>query len=134
MIKVVTFGVFDYYHYGHLCLFEQAKKYGDYLIVGIQDDKEITKRKTRRILYSVEKRVKMIENVKLVDEVFISTQVENDISKIDFDVLAVGEDQTHEGFKFAIDWCYAHNKSVVFLHRTPDISSTLIKDKVCFKT
>ena len=33
MNKIVTFGVYDYFHLGHLRLFEQAKKYGDYLIV-----------------------------------------------------------------------------------------------------
>ena len=31
MKKVITFGVFDYFHYGHLRLFERAKKLGDYL-------------------------------------------------------------------------------------------------------
>ena len=43
MIKVLTFGVFDYFHYGHLKLFEQARKYGDYLIVAIQKDDDIKK-------------------------------------------------------------------------------------------
>ena len=31
MKKVITVGVFDYFHLGHLRLFENAKKLGDYL-------------------------------------------------------------------------------------------------------
>ena len=31
MKKVLTFGVFDYFHLGHLRLFENAKKYRDNL-------------------------------------------------------------------------------------------------------
>ena len=127
MIKVVTFGVFDYFHIGHLNLFEQAKKYGDYLIVGVQDDEGVTLRKNKKPLYNINDRLKMIKALKIVDEVFVSIQIENDIDKIDFDVLCLGEDQNHDGFKYAIEWCNKHNKKVVRLKRTPEISSTLIK-------
>lgn len=43
MIKVLTVGVFDYFHYGHYKLFENAKKLGDYLIVAVQDGDYILK-------------------------------------------------------------------------------------------
>lgn len=45
MKKVLTFGVFDYLHYGHLKLFERAAKLGDYLIVAVQVDEEIHRTK-----------------------------------------------------------------------------------------
>ena len=44
-MKVLTFGVYDYLHYGHLKLFERASKLGDYLIVAVQKDEEIHKTK-----------------------------------------------------------------------------------------
>lgn len=38
MKKVLTVGVFDYFHLGHLRLFKQAREYGDYLIVAVQEE------------------------------------------------------------------------------------------------
>lgn len=37
MKKILTVGVYDYFHLGHLRLFKNAKKLGDYLIVAVQD-------------------------------------------------------------------------------------------------
>ena len=37
MKKILTFGVYDYFHIGHLRLFKQCKQYADYLIVAVQD-------------------------------------------------------------------------------------------------
>ncbi|MGN0786374.1 MAG: adenylyltransferase/cytidyltransferase family protein [Christensenellales bacterium] len=55
MKKVITFGVFDYFHFGHLRLIENASKYGDYLIVAVQDEAYIKKYKPNTdILYSAE--------------------------------------------------------------------------------
>jgi cytidyltransferase-like protein len=34
--KLFTVGVFDFFHYGHLMLFERIKKLGDYLIVAVE--------------------------------------------------------------------------------------------------
>ena len=49
MNKIVTFGVYDYFHLGHLRLFEQAKKYGDYLIVAVQDGNYIIRWHSEKI-------------------------------------------------------------------------------------
>lgn len=55
MKKVLTFGVFDYFHYGHLKLFERCKKYGDFLIVAVQCGEEILKNKPdAHVLYTTE--------------------------------------------------------------------------------
>ena len=34
MKKVITYGTYDYLHYGHIRLLERAKALGDYLLVG----------------------------------------------------------------------------------------------------
>ncbi|MDD2559801.1 MAG: adenylyltransferase/cytidyltransferase family protein [Acholeplasmataceae bacterium] len=127
-MKVVTFGVYDYLHYGHLKLFERASKLGDYLIVAVQKDEEIHKTKPdAKMLYSLEQRMEFIGAIRFVDKVIPYTQVDIDIKTIDFDVFVLGEDQNHAGFQRAIEWAKANNKEVIRLERTKDISSSQIK-------
>ena len=51
MKKVLTVGVFDYFHLGHLRLFKQAREYGDYLIVAVQEEDYIHKTKPEAIIF-----------------------------------------------------------------------------------
>ena len=67
MKKVMCFGTFDLLHLGHLNYFEQAKKYGDYLIVVIARDK--TKQNQKKdTLFNEEERQKLVASLKIVDE------------------------------------------------------------------
>ena len=128
MKKIITFGVFDYFHLGHLRLFERAKKIGDYLIVAVQDENYILKYKPNaKILYSTEQRIEMIQALRCVDKVVTYTSVDESIKTIDFDVFVIGGDQNHEGFKRAEKWCVENGKEVIHLERTPSISSSNIK-------
>lgn len=131
MKKVLTVGVFDFFHWGHLKLFENAKKYGNYLIVAVQDGDYILKYKPEaKILYSTEQRTEMIRALRVVDEVILYKDVDSIVKTIDFDVFAVGGDQGHVGFQKAIRWCLDNNKEVVHLERTPDICSSNIKENL----
>ena len=128
MKKVLTFGVFDYFHYGHLKLLERAKALGDYLIVAVQCDEEIHKTKPdAKVLYNLSQRMEMIKALKCVDEVIPYKQVCDDVKLIDFDVLARGGDQDHQGILNACEWCLKNGKEVVILSRTPNICSSDIK-------
>lgn len=61
MIKVLTVGVYDYFHLGHLRLFENAKELGDYLIVAVQDEDFILKTKPNaKMLYTTEQRKELV--------------------------------------------------------------------------
>ena len=129
-MKVLTFGVYDYLHYGHLKLFERASKLGDYLIVAVQKDEEIHKTKPEaNMLYTLEQRMEFVGAIRFVDEVVPYTQVDEDIQLIDFDVFVLGGDQNHAGFQRAIKWAEDHGKQVVRLERTQGISSSMIKEK-----
>ncbi|MBQ9233831.1 MAG: adenylyltransferase/cytidyltransferase family protein [Lachnospiraceae bacterium] len=131
MKKVLTVGVFDYFHIGHLRLFEQCRKYGDYLIVAVQESDYILMYKPNaQILYSTQERVELIKSLRTVDYVVTYTDVDDIVKKIDFDIFAVGEDQNHSGFKRAIDWCMKNNKQIARLRRTQGISSSDIKKEV----
>lgn len=131
MVKVVTFGVYDYFHLGHLRLFENAKALGDYLIVAVQDGDYILKTKPNAtVLYTTEQRQDLVRALRVVDEVTSYTDVDVTIKTIDFDVFAIGEDQNHAGFQRAIKWCEDNGKKVVRMKRTPGICSSEIKKEL----
>ncbi len=128
-MKILTFGVYDYFHLGHLRLFKQCKEYADYLIVAVQDGDYIKKFKPdAQVLYTTEQRVEMLEALRIVDKVLVYQTVGKEaLEQIDFDILALGEDHRGGRFDEVEKWCDAHNKKVVRLKRTPGICSSDIK-------
>lgn len=132
MSKILTFGVYDYFHLGHLRLFKQCREYADYLIVAVQDGDYILKFKPdAHILYSTEERVEMLQALRIVDEVVVYQTVGvAALEKIDFDILALGEDHIGARFDEITKWCNEHGKKVVRLKRTPGIASSEIKNEI----
>ena len=132
MKKILTFGVYDYFHLGHLRLFKQCKEHADYLIVAVQDGDYILKFKPdAKVLYSTEERVEILEALKIVDEVVVYQSVGiQALEKIDFDILALGEDHKGGRFDEATKWCEEHGKDIVRLKRTPGICSSEIKNEL----
>ena len=132
MKKILTFGVFDYFHLGHLRLFKQCKEHADFLIVAVQDEKSILKYKPEaKVLYSTEQRVELIENLRIVDKVVVYDSVSTIfLEQIDFDILALGEDHKGARFDEVSKWCENHGKDVVRLKRTPNICSSEIKRNI----
>ena len=128
MKKVLTFGVYDMLHIGHILLFQRAKALGDHLIVAVQEGDYILKYKPdTKMIYSTEERLYMVDSIKYVDEVVTYKDVDIDIQQIDFDIFAKGPDQQHEGFQRAVRWCEQNGKEVVVLPRTEGISSTMLR-------
>lgn len=129
MSKILTFGVYDYFHIGHLRLFKQCKEHADYLIVAVQNGEYILKYKPdAKVLYSTEERVEILEALKIVDKVMVYDSVSPEtLEKIDFDILALGEDHVGGRFDIVVDWCNKNRKKVVRLKRTPGICSSAIK-------
>lgn len=131
MKKVITVGVFDYFHLGHLRLFENSKKLGDYLIVAVQDGDYILKTKPNaKVLYSTEQRIDLVKSLRVVDEVIVYKDVDKILPEIEFDIFAIGGDQIHPGFQRAVQWCKKNGKEVVRLQRTPGICSSDIKKQL----
>lgn len=129
MKKVITFGVFDMLHIGHILLFKKAKEYGDTLIVAVQDDGNILKYKPNtNMIYTTEERVYMVSTIRYVDNVVVYNDVDIDIQKFDFDIFVKGPDQNHEGFQRAEEWCLKNGKQVVVIPRTDGISSSLLRE------
>lgn len=131
MTKVFTVGVYDLLHVGHVELFRRAKALGDWLIVAVQDSGSVQKYKpSARLVYSTEERAYLVSSIKYVDEVVIYKDVESIVQQTDFDVFVTGPDQTHEGFRRAIEWCEAHGRRHVVLPRTEGVSTSALKGRI----
>ena len=79
----VTFSTFDLLHPGHILMLEDCKRVCDYLIVGVQSDPTIDRKKSEDSyskisgkpkntpIQTLEERLIMIKAIKFVDEVFV---------------------------------------------------------------
>ena len=128
MKTVFTVGVFDLLHVGHILLFKHAKELGDRLVVAVQNDDVILKYKPEaEMVNTTEERLFMVKSIRYVDQIVTYDDVDEIVKKIDFDIFAVGPDQSHEGFQRAIRWCEEHGKEVVTIPRTEGISSSMLR-------
>lgn len=133
--RILTVGVYDIIHKGHVELFRRAKGLGDYLIVAAQDSDFILKYKPQaKVMNSTEDRKYMIKSIRYVDEVITYTDVDKIVQEVDFDVFVTGPDQCHEGFQRAIKWCEENGKEHIVLGRTDGVSSSELKAKIAEKT
>lgn len=126
MKRVITYGTFDLLHYGHINLLKRAKALGDYLIVVLSTDEFNLKEKQKICYFSYEQRKQLVEAIRYVDLVIPETcweQKKSDIHEYHIDTFVMGNDW--EG-KF--DFLKDEGVEVVYLERTPEISSTQIKN------
>lgn len=131
MKKVLTVGVYDLLHIGHVELFRKAKDNGDYLVVAVQDSDVVLEYKPNaKLIYSTEERMYMVKSIRYVDEVIAYKNVGDLVEEIEFDVLVTGPDQSHAGFQKAIKWCEDNGKQAIVLPRTEGISSSWLKEQI----
>lgn len=131
--RILTFGVYDLIHKGHVELFRRARGLGDYLIVAVQDGEWIKKYKDSVVLNSTEDRCLMVKSIRYVDQVVVYRDVDTFIKDIDFDVFVTGPDQIHSGFQRAIKWCEDSGKEHIVIGRTEGISSSQLKEQISNK-
>ena len=124
MKRVITYGTYDLLHYGHIALLERAKALGDYLIVAISTDEFNWNSKQKKCYFTYEERKRMVEALRCVDLVIPEENWEqkvNDVQEFKIDTFVMGDDWEGK-FDFLKDYC-----EVVYLPRTPEISTTQIK-------
>ena len=128
MKRILTYGTFDLLHYGHINILRRAKALGDYLIVGLSTD-EFNAIKNKKAYHNYETRKQMLEAIRYVDLVIPENNWEqkvNDIQKYEADVLVMGDDWAgSDKFNYLQDYC-----EVMFLPRTPGVSTTKIKQEL----
>lgn len=124
MKRVITYGTYDLLHYGHLNLLQRARALGDYLIVVLSTDEFNWNMKQKKCYFTYEQRKKMLEALRCVDLVIPENNWEQKVSDVQLyqaDVFVMGHDWEGK-FDFLKDYC-----EVVYLPRTPDVSTTQIK-------
>ncbi len=129
MKKVLTVGVFDLLHFGHMELFRKAKALGDHLTVAVQDSDYVALFKPdAKLTYTTEQRCYMVAAIRYVDNVVVYKTAESIVQAVDFDIFARGPDQTNPSFLAAERWCAENQRQIVVLPRTEGISTSLIKE------
>lgn len=126
MKRIITYGTFDLLHYGHINLLRRAKELGDYLIVVVSTDDFNLSQKNKKSYFSYEQRKGMLEAIRYVDLVIPEVswdQKLTDVHEYDIDIFVMGDD-----WRGKFDFLEDEGVEVVYLPRTPEISTTRIKN------
>lgn len=127
MKRVITYGTFDLIHYGHINLLKRAKALGDYLVVALSTD-EFNALKGKKSFFTYEQRKTLLEAIRYVDLVIPENNWEqkvSDVHEYNIDVFVIGDD-----WKGKFDFLKDEGVEVVYLERTPEISTTQIKSSL----
>ena len=130
MRRVITYGTFDLLHYGHINILRRAKEMGDYLIVVLSTDDFNLKEKNKVCYFTYEERKRLLEAIRYVDLVIPETcwnQKINDVKEFKVDTFVMGDDWNGK-FDYLKKYC-----EVIYLPRTPEISTTQIKNDIKLK-
>ncbi len=125
MKRVMTYGNFDLLHYGHINLLRRARALGDYLIVGLSTDEFSRAEKHKDCYFPYDERKALLEAVRYVDLVVPEESWEqkvSDMREYHVDTLVMGDD-----WRGKFDYLKDTGVEVVYLARTPDISSGMIR-------
>lgn len=101
-IMVAVSGGFDPLHIGHVRMFEEAKKLGDELVVILNNDNWLRKKKGRAFMPEVERK-EIIEALRCVDRVVLTGHGPNpddmsvcaELHALKPDIFANGGDRNH---------------------------------------
>lgn len=127
MKRIITYGTYDLLHYGHINLLRRAKALGDYLIVALSTDEFNWNSKQKKCYFTYEKRKQLLESIRYVDLVIPEEcweQKTEDVKLYQVDTFVMGDDWAGK-FDFLKPLC-----EVVYLERTPEISTTQIKEEL----
>jgi glycerol-3-phosphate cytidylyltransferase len=131
MVRVITYGTFDLLHYGHINLLRRAKEQGDYLIVVLSTDEFNWNMKQKKCYFPYEQRKQLLEAIRYVDLVIPENdweQKRTDVHEYHVDKFVMGDD-----WKGKFDFLEEEGVEVVYLPRTPEISTTAIKKDLAEK-
>ena len=122
--RAITYGTFDLFHIGHLRLLKRISALANELYVAVSSD-EFNSIKGKTCVIPFEERKEIIAALNCVTQVIKEDNWEqkiSDIQKYHCDLFVMGDDWEGK-FDFLKSQC-----EVVYLPRTPEISTTKIKN------
>lgn len=125
MKRIITYGTYDLLHYGHINLLRRAKALGDYLIVALSTDEFNRNQKHKITYFTYEQRKQLLEAIRYVDLVIPEEnwkQKISDMKEYHIDTFVIGDDWAGK-----FDFLKEEGVEVVYLPRTPEISTTQVK-------
>jgi len=128
IIKVITFGTFDMWHTGHSNLLSRCCKYSENICAGVSSDEFTFQKKQILPRDDLKTRLENVKRCKFVKKVFEETSMElkNEYIKLySANILIMGDD-----WQDKFDWV---DCCVVYLPRTPNISSTMLREQMNVK-
>ena len=128
---VLSGGVFDIIHPGHISTLNAAKALGDVLVVVVATDNTSEKMKKRKPLHTQEQRQELVNSLSMVDLCLVGqeTDIFKTVNRVRPQIIALGYDQVHQE-KFITDGCKRINlnaKVARLQSPTPEISSSKIE-------
>lgn len=133
MIIGYTAGTFDMFHIGHLNLFIGAKKYCDYLIVGVNQDELVEEYKNKSVIVPFDERIKIVQSIKYVDETIGVENLDKKPywEKLRFNKLFIGSDwRGNPRWDKTKSEMEAVGVELIYLPYTQSTSSTALREKL----
>lgn len=131
----ITFSTFDLFHAGHVKMLEEAKRYCDYLIVGLQTDPTIDRPEKNIPIQTVVERYIQLKGCKFVDEI-VPYATEQDLDDIlrsfKINVRIIGDEYQEKNFTGRV---YCEEKGIEFYFNKRDhrFSSSALRKEVIMK-
>jgi glycerol-3-phosphate cytidylyltransferase len=123
MKRILTYGTFDCFHYGHFNILKRCADLGNKLYVGVSSD-DFNALKNKSAVFDQNQRMEILRSLRFVDTVFLESSWEQktvDIVNYRIDLFVIGDDWVGN-FDYLRDFC-----EVMYLPRTEGISSSLIR-------
>jgi cytidyltransferase-like protein len=133
-VKVSYTGTWDLLHVGHVRALQAASKLGDELWVGVTSDEWIETFKERPVMPQ-HLRMEMVRALACVDHVYPQAYWTSDVEFLieeGFSIKAIGPNygRLHSLQLQAYQYLEKAGVRLVVIPRTPDISSTIIKERI----
>ena len=130
-IKIVmTGGVFEIIHPGHVQTLEQAKHLGDILVVSVARNETVKRNKHRVPIHDEELRRKLVASISFVDGAVLGSETDifETVLLLKPDIIALGYDQRHseEMIRREVESRGVNAKVVRLDSSVPDIKTSKI--------